>query len=70
MERCKTCKHAMELGKDSPFPPEFRVCMNMSVEQENMGTKYYRMYESFMTDGELIVSPNFGCVLWEAKDAD
>lgn len=33
-----------------------------------MTHEYYRMFEAFLTDGEMIVRSDFGCILWEAKN--
>jgi hypothetical protein len=67
-EACETCKHATRDYVHESSPPEFLRCDAMSVEGHEMGHDYYRMYEAFLTDGDLIVKPDFGCVMWEAKE--
>jgi hypothetical protein len=67
-KRCKNCKHATRHLVHESFPPEFMECTAMSVEQSDMGHAYYRMYSAFLTDGYLVVSPDFGCVMWERSE--
>lgn len=65
---CGTCRHAKRLPPGSPYPPQFLECGNMPVESTTMTHEYYRMFEAFLTDGEMIVRSDFGCILWEAKN--